>query len=89
VRRFRPTSSTFPSLATFATTIPASHASRSSASALDFATGWDDGKLDHGRPADITFAPDGRMFMAQDNGPAQVQGLGIIVWFAPLDLPKP
>jgi glucose/arabinose dehydrogenase len=57
--------------------------------ALDFATGWDDGKLDHGRPADVTFSQDGRMFVAQDNGPTANQGLGIVYWIAPLDLPKP
>lgn len=49
---------------------------------IDFATGWDDGKLDHGRPADVTFAQDGRMFLADDNQ-------GLVMWFAPVDLPKP
>jgi glucose/arabinose dehydrogenase len=58
-------------------------------SARDFATGWDDGQLDRGRPADITFANDGRMFVAQDNGPNATQGDGIIVWVSPIDLPKP
>ncbi len=56
---------------------------------LDFANGWDNGRLDHGRPSDVTFASDGRMFVAQDNGPSTIGGLGIVVWFAPLDLPKP
>ena len=28
--------------------------------------GWDDGRQDHGRPAAITFAPDGRMFIGDD-----------------------
>ncbi len=46
---------------------------------LDFATGWDDGHQDHGRPAPITFAPDGRMFLGDDNR-------GLVVWIAPLDL---
>jgi glucose/arabinose dehydrogenase len=40
-----------------------------------FATGWDDGTLGHGRPADILFAPDGRMFVADDNA-------GEIFWVA-------
>lgn len=60
-----------------------------SGAALDFATGWDNGKLDRGRPSDITFAPDGRMFVAQDNGTTQTSGLGIVLWFAPVDLAKP
>jgi glucose/arabinose dehydrogenase len=60
-----------------------------SGAALDFASGWDDNKLDHGRPSDITFAADGRMYVAQDNGPTQTQGLGIVLWFAPVDLAKP
>ena len=33
---------------------------------MDFATGWDDGHQDHGRPAAVTFAPDGRMFIGDD-----------------------
>jgi len=45
----------------------------------DFATGWDDKTYGHGRPAAITFAPDGRMFLGNDND-------GSIVWIAPLDL---
>jgi glucose/arabinose dehydrogenase len=45
----------------------------------DFATGWDDNMFTHGRPAAITFAPDGRMFLGNDND-------GSIVWIAPLDL---
>ena len=47
----------------------------------DFATGWDDGTRLHGRPAAITFAPDGRMFVANDNN-------GDIFWVAPLDLKR-
>jgi glucose/arabinose dehydrogenase len=43
---------------------------------LDFATGWDDGIKDHGRPAPIAFAADGRMFVGNDND-------GNIVWIAP------
>jgi glucose/arabinose dehydrogenase len=45
----------------------------------DFATGWDDGTRAHGRPAPITFAADGRMFVGNDND-------GSIVWIAPIDL---
>ncbi|HEY3592446.1 MAG TPA: hypothetical protein VGL13_01170, partial [Polyangiaceae bacterium] len=45
----------------------------------DFATGWDDGTLNHGRPAAITFAADGRMFVGNDND-------GSIFWIAPLNL---
>jgi glucose/arabinose dehydrogenase len=48
-------------------------------SMLEFATGWDDSKNDHGRPAPVTFAPDGRMFLGNDNN-------GDIVWIAPVNL---
>jgi glucose/arabinose dehydrogenase len=47
----------------------------------DFATGWDDGHQDHGRPAAVTFAPDGRLFLGDDNN-------GDIFWIAPLDLSR-
>jgi glucose/arabinose dehydrogenase len=47
----------------------------------DFATGWDDGTHLHGRPANITFAPDGRLFLGNDND-------GTIIWIAPIDLPR-
>lgn len=56
--------------------------------AMDFASGWDDGKLDHGRPSDIAFASDGRMFVTQDVGPEITGSLGIVFWVAPLDLGK-
>ena len=46
---------------------------------LDFATGWDDGSHSHGRPAPVAFAPDGRLFLGDDQ-------LGTIVWIAPIDL---
>jgi glucose/arabinose dehydrogenase len=49
---------------------------------LEFATGWDDGMRDHGRPAPITFAADGRMFLGNDHD-------GSIVWIAPIDLMRP
>jgi glucose/arabinose dehydrogenase len=48
-------------------------------SMLQFATGWDDGLQDHGRPAPITFAPDGRMFLGDDQN-------GAVIWIAPVDL---
>jgi glucose/arabinose dehydrogenase len=41
----------------------------------DFATGWDDGTMTHGRPAAVTFAPDGRLFVANDYN-------GVIFWVA-------
>jgi len=45
----------------------------------DFATGWDDGLRDHGRPASVAFARDGRLFIGNDND-------GTIVWIAPMTL---
>jgi glucose/arabinose dehydrogenase len=44
----------------------------------DFATGWDDGTHQHGRPSDIAFSADGRMFVANDNS-------GEILWIAAVD----
>jgi glucose/arabinose dehydrogenase len=44
----------------------------------DFATGWDDGSLLHGRPAALAFSPDGRLFVANDNS-------GVIFWIAAMD----
>ena len=41
-----------------------------------FASGWDDGMLQHGRPADATLSPDGRLFIANDVS-------GQIFWIAP------
>ncbi|HZU85520.1 MAG TPA: hypothetical protein VE987_21470, partial [Polyangiaceae bacterium] len=49
---------------------------------LDFATGWDDGTRTHGRPAPIVFAPDGRMFLGDDQR-------GLVVWIAPVGLMIP
>lgn len=51
----------------------------SSGAQSDFATGWDDGSLSHGRPAAVAFAADGRLFLGNDN-------TGDIVWIAPMDL---
>jgi len=44
---------------------------------VDFATGWENAVPTHGRPADVTFAPDGRMFVANDVA-------GEIFWIAPI-----
>ncbi len=63
--------------------LPGSDLSGSSmGSMLDFATGWDDGSLSHGRPANVAFAPDGRLFLSSDT-------VGEIYWIAPLDLTMP
>jgi glucose/arabinose dehydrogenase len=43
----------------------------------NFATGWDDGTLQHGRPAALAVAPDGRLFVGNDDD-------GVIFWVAPL-----
>lgn len=48
----------------------------------DFAIGWDDHTLGHGRPAAVTFAPDGRLFVGDDQQ-------GVVLWIAPVDLKKP
>jgi glucose/arabinose dehydrogenase len=48
----------------------------------DFASGYDDKMLAHGRPAAVTFASDGRLFLGNDNN-------GEIIWIAPLELPIP
>ncbi len=45
-----------------------------------FATGWDDGNRDHGRPAPVAFSPDGRLFLGDDQ-------LGAVLWIAPVGLP--
>src|SRR5262249_13535520 len=61
-------------------------------SALDFAQGWDDGKLDPGRASDVTFSSDGRLFISQYLATWAYDwnqsGVGIVMWIAPLDLPK-
>jgi len=44
-------------------------------SMVDFATGWDDSTLTHGRPAAVEFSPDGRLFVASDT-------TGLIFWIA-------
>jgi glucose/arabinose dehydrogenase len=58
--------------------IPSSEANEDAGTSLaDFATGWDDGHQDHGRPATVAFSPDGRLFLGDDM-------LGLIVWIAPV-----
>jgi len=49
---------------------------------LEFATGWDNGKQDHGRPAAVAFAPDGRLFLGDD-------WKGAVIWIAPIGLMRP
>lgn len=44
---------------------------------LELASGWDDGHQDHGRPAAVGFAADGRLFLGDDIA-------GLIVWIAPI-----
>jgi glucose/arabinose dehydrogenase len=52
------------------------------ATLADFLTGFDDNMHDHGRPSDVTFAADGRMFVSDDDD-------GDIFWVAPVDLANP
>jgi glucose/arabinose dehydrogenase len=59
--------------------VPASDVDGGTASITDFATGWDDGTLNHGRPTRLLFAPDGRLFVADDWS-------GLVVWVAPTPL---
>ncbi|MDX2171248.1 MAG: hypothetical protein SF182_29535 [Deltaproteobacteria bacterium] len=60
--------------------LPGSDLSGRSAGAMrDFATGWDDGRKTRGRPANVAFAPDGRLFLGNDNK-------GDIIWIAPFGL---
>jgi glucose/arabinose dehydrogenase len=49
---------------------------------VNFATGWDDGMHDHGRPAAATFGADGRLYIANDI-------TGDIFWIAPVTLNAP
>ncbi len=51
----------------------------SSGALMNFAEGWDDGTRSHGRPANVAFAPDGRLFLGNDAS-------GDIIWIAPLGL---
>jgi glucose/arabinose dehydrogenase len=43
----------------------------------NFLQGWDDNLHDHGRPADLTVSPDGRLFVSNDQ-------TGDIIWIAPV-----
>jgi glucose/arabinose dehydrogenase len=54
------------------------------ANMLEFATGWDSPKAmrDHGRPAPVAFAPDGRLFLGDDQK-------GAVIWIAPIGLARP
>lgn len=45
----------------------------------DFATGWDDGTMMHGRPAAVSFSADGRLFVSNDTD-------GNIFWIAPMQM---
>jgi glucose/arabinose dehydrogenase len=45
----------------------------------DFATGWDDGSHSHGRPTEITFSSDGRLFLSNDQN-------GDIFWISPMGM---
>jgi glucose/arabinose dehydrogenase len=63
------------------TTEPTDGTSTADGVMQNFAAGWDDGTHAHGRPADVTFAADGRMFLADDV-------LGVIVWIAPVTLTR-
>jgi glucose/arabinose dehydrogenase len=58
--------------------LPATNISGQSTGAMrDFASGWDDGTLSHGRPVSVAFNSDGRMFVANDTN-------GNIFWVAPI-----
>jgi glucose/arabinose dehydrogenase len=46
-----------------------------------FGTGWSLGGPIVGRPADLMFAPDGRLFISDDQS-------GMIFWIAPVNLPR-
>ncbi len=58
--------------------VPGTNLSGSAAGGMsDFATGWDDNSLAHGRPSSVEFSADGRLFIGNDNS-------GDIFWIAPL-----
>ncbi len=50
--------------------------------AMTFLSGWGHGTPNEGRVADLTFAPDGRMFFTDDQ-------LGHVYWIAPTTLRRP
>jgi len=57
--------------------MPSSELNASNPNSADLATGWDDGTHAHGRPAAVTFSPDGRLFVGNDF-------TGDVVWIAPV-----
>ncbi len=60
--------------------VPASDAGgMNTGSMQDFATGWDDSTLSHGRPAALDVSADGRVFVASDT-------TGLIFWVAPIGI---
>ena len=64
----------------WAYTDPTTH--RPTSAVTPFLAGWGAGQPVAGRPADVVFAPDGRLFFADDQD-------GAVYWVAPLDLPLP
>jgi glucose/arabinose dehydrogenase len=64
----------------WAPTDPTTH--RPTRSTVFFVTGWGRGAGIQGRVADLTFAPDGRMFFSDDQD-------GAIYWVAPRSLRIP
>jgi glucose/arabinose dehydrogenase len=67
------------SIPTQANGMPTPSSDLGSSTFMNLATGWDDGLLDHGRPAAISFSADGRAFIANDID-------GDIFWIAPISL---
>jgi glucose/arabinose dehydrogenase len=57
--------------------LPSTNTQGTDVGMVDFATGWDDGTLTHGRPAAVAFSSDGRLFVGNDNN-------GVIFWIAPI-----
>ena len=58
--------------------MPSTNTSGTDVGMTDFATGWDDSTLQHGRPASLAFHPDGRLFVGNDNN-------GVIFWIAQIN----
>ena len=49
---------------------------------MDFVTGWDNGRQNHGRATAVAFGPDGRIYVGDDTK-------GEIFWVAPVGLMRP
>ncbi len=49
---------------------------------MDFVSGWDDGRQDHGRATAVAFGADGRLYVGDDTR-------GEIFWVAPVGLMRP